>query len=119
MYDPVDYEWMFKVLSGRYRGAEGTHIVRIAEQLSEMERLIHRASELGVRNPEGVCGWLGKKRRGIKANGRSLANREMYIYFKDCSIVKSHKLSGVIGRNCISLDFAGDLEEPDGDVFQV
>ena len=42
----------------------------------------------------------------------------MYIYFKDCSIVKSHKLSGVIERNCVSLEFAGDLEASDGDVAQ-
>ena len=42
----------------------------------------------------------------------------MRIYFKDCSIVKSHKLSGVIERHFLSLEFAKDLEESDGEVSQ-
>ena len=49
---------------------------------------------------------------------RFLTNREMYIYFKDCRVAKSHKLSGVLDRQCISLEFVGDLGESDGEVPQ-
>ena len=42
----------------------------------------------------------------------------MYIYFKDCSLVKSHKLSGLIERHCLSLEFVGGLGESGGAVFQ-
>ena len=66
-----------------------------------------------VRNPEVACDCIGKKRRDLKSHGRLLTNREMYIYFKDCIIAKSSKLSGVIERNRISLEFAEDLEESD------
>ena len=83
---------------GKYREPGGSPIVRIAKQLSGMARVIHRELELGVRNPEGDWDWLGKTRRDLKSMGRFLTNREIYIYFKDCSIVKSHKLSGVIER---------------------
>ena len=50
--------------------------------------------------------------------GRHLTNQEVYNYFKDRSIAKSRKLSGVIAKNCISLEFMGDLVGPDSDVFQ-
>ena len=48
--------------------------------------------------------------------GRFLTNREMYFYCNDCSLVKSHKLGGVIEKRCLSLEFMGDLEEPDSEV---
>ena len=108
VYDQIGYGWMFKVLRGNCRETEVAPIVRIARQLSEMGRVIHRELELGLRNPEGVGGGrLCKKRRDLKSMGRFLTNREMYIYFKDCSVVKSLKLSGDIERHCISLEFAG------------
>ena len=71
-----------------------------------------------MRNPEGVWDCLCKIRRDIKTLVRFLTCREMYIYFKDCSVVKSHKLSGVIERHCVSLDFLGDMEESDVGEFQ-
>ena len=54
--------------------------------------------------------------RGTKP--RYLTNREVYNYFKDCSLVKSHKLSGAIEKNLLPLEFMGDLMGPDGEVFQ-
>ena len=42
----------------------------------------------------------------------------MCIYFKHRIVVKSRKLSGVIERHCVSLDFADDEEESDGGKFQ-
>ena len=54
----------------------------------------------------------------LKALVGYLTNREVYNYFKDCSIVESRKLSGVFGKNCLSLRFMGDLIGPDREVFQ-
>ena len=68
-----------------------------------------------MRNPEGVLDWIGGQRRSLKAMGRLLTNREMYICFKDCSIAKSQKLTGVIERHCLSLEFSGGSY---GDGFQ-
>ena len=39
--------------------------------------------------------------------------REVYIYFKDCRLSKSHKLREVVERHFISLEFAGDLKGTD------
>ena len=39
------------VLMGKYRGPAGAPIVRIAQELSEMERAIHREWGSGARNP--------------------------------------------------------------------
>ena len=82
VYGPIDYVWMFKVLRTKYREPDGSHIVRIAKQLSEIEGIILRELEVWVRNPEGVWGWLGEERRDHKSSGRYLTNREMPNYFK-------------------------------------
>ena len=63
-----------------------------------------------MRNAECVYGRLGVKRSDLKVMCRFLTSQEMYIYFKDCSLVKSHKLSGVIESHCVSLEFVCDLE---------
>ena len=118
LYDPIGYDSMCKVLDGEYREPDGSPIVRIAKQLGGAGEVITRELEVWARNPEVVWDWLGRQRRDLKTTGSLLASRETYIYFKDCSIVKSHKLSGVIERHCISLDFAGDLEESDGEAPQ-
>ena len=49
---------------------------------------------------------------------RFLTNREMYIYFKDCNVAKSHKLREVIERDCISIEFVAELKETDAAKFQ-
>ena len=50
--------------------------------------------------------------------GRHLTNRVIYNYFSDFSIAKSHKLSGITRKHCVSIEFMGDLEEPNGDIPQ-
>ena len=50
--------------------------------------------------------------------GRDFAGRDMYIYYKDCTVVKSHKLRDVIARRGISLEFAAELKDPDAGKFQ-
>ena len=71
-----------------------------------------------MRNQEGVWDWQGKGRIDLKAMGRFLTNREIYIYFKDCIIAQSRKLSGVVERHCESLEFAAGVGDSDGEVFQ-
>ena len=87
-------------------------------QLSGIGEVICRELEPGVRNPEGDWGWIGKKRRELKSLGRNLANREVRNYFKECSLVKSPKLSGLVEKHRQSLEFTGDLAGPDSEVFQ-
>ena len=76
--DPVNYDWVFNVLRGKYREPAGVPIVRIAGKLGGIEKVIYRELEPWVRNPEGVWGWIGKKRSDLKTSGRHLANREVY-----------------------------------------
>ena len=71
-----------------------------------------------MRNPEGDLDWLGKKRRGVGTWGRFLTSREMYIYFKDCSVVKSHKSGGNRKALLICRVF-WDLEEKDAKRFRL
>ena len=65
--------------------------------LSGIWKVIYRELEPGVRNPEGVWGWVWG--RDLETMGRHLTNRDGYNYFKECSIVKSHKLGGVIEKH--------------------
>ena len=97
-YEPIGYEWMFRILKSEYQEPDGAPIVRPARQLGEMGKAVTRELEAGVRNPEGVWGWLGKKRRGLRSLGINLASREMYFYFKDCTVAKSHTLRESLGR---------------------
>ena len=50
--------------------------------------------------------------------GRNRTSREMYIYFKDCSLAESRKLTDVVERHCVSLEFVAELKEPDAVKFQ-
>ena len=65
----------------------------------------------GVQDPEGVWGWLPKKRDDLNSSGRYLTNREMYDYFTKCKIVLEYKLVNAIRNRCLAVDFAKDLEE--------
>ena len=57
----------------------------------------------------------GGKRGDPKATGRHLTNRRFYNYFKDSSIVKSHKLGGVGEKHFVSLEFTGDVADPNNE----
>ena len=89
---------------GGKREPGGAPIVRIAGGLNGMAKIIYRELGLGVRNPEGVWDWLGKKRSDLKVTSRNLTNREVYNYFKDYIVLKSHKLGDVVGPHFISLE---------------
>ena len=40
------------------------------------------------------------------------------MYFRDWSVVKSHKLAEVIREQCLTVDFMEDLKDPDSDIPQ-
>ena len=42
----------------------------------------------------------------------------MFNYFREAIIVKSHELSGVIERHCVSMEFIIHSDESDADQFQ-
>ena len=71
----------------------------------------------GVRRPEGVWGWVGK-RRELKRLCRYLANRETIGYFRGASIAKTHKLHTVIRNHCLSMQFTKQMESGGADYFQ-
>ena len=50
--------------------------------------------------------------------GGNLTSRDMYIFFKDCSVAKSHKLRVVIERHCVSLEFVAEMKGPDAEKFR-
>ena len=52
----------------------------------------------------------------LKVSGAHLTNRDIYMYLKECIVVKSHQSGEVIEKNCPTVDFAEDLEESDGDI---
>ena len=68
-----------KFLRTKYREPEGAPVDRIMKQLGDIAEVIYRELEVGVRNPEGACDWLGKKRRALRTSGMFLTDREMYI----------------------------------------
>ena len=72
-----------------------------------------------MRNPEGVWGWLEKKRNDLGKLGMHFDNRAIYNYFKERIVVKSHKLGGVIRKPCLTIEFVGGLEESARDIFRV
>ena len=50
-YDPIGYDWMFRILRGGYREPEGAPIVRITKQMGEMDRV-----RIGIRGAKsGRC----------------------------------------------------------------
>ena len=65
----------------------------------------------------GLVGVAGGG-RDLNRSGRHLANRGIYLYFKDTIIAKSHKLRDVIERHGMALEFAKEMDESDDAQFQ-
>ena len=75
---------------------------------------MEREFGIGVRTPEGVWDWIGRKRRELKGVGRELTSREVFDYFRGATIVKDRTLNNIIVQHCLSIDFiskAGNSEE--------
>ena len=79
---------MFMILKARHYEPAGKPITRITNQLGNINDAIWKELGLGVRTPEGVWDWLGRKRRELKNLGRILTNREMFDYFRGANIAK-------------------------------
>ena len=71
-----------------------------------------------MRTPEGVWDWTGKKRGELKSSGRYLTNREMFDYFRDSNIVKTHKLRTVIENHFLAMEFIKQLAPCESGDFQ-
>ena len=50
--------------------------------------------------------------------GKLLTNREMFNYFREDIMVKTHKLIGAIERHCATLEFTTQMEESEAEQFQ-
>ena len=61
-FAPISYAWMFGISKATYQEKEGVAIVRIMSQLGAIDRVSYIELEQGIRNPEGIWGWLVKKR---------------------------------------------------------
>ena len=104
-YGKIGYEWMFRILKDKYKERPGEAIRRLTAQLESTNHVIYQELEDGVQDPEGVRGWLPKKRVDLNNLGRDLASREIYDYFIKCKIVTDYRLSSVIRTRCAKVDF--------------
>ena len=94
---------MFSTLMARHYEPAGQPITRITNQLGDLNSIIWKELGIGVRTPEGVWDWMGRKRRELGCLGRDLANREIFD-FTGANIVKNHKLNNVIVQHWMSID---------------
>ena len=80
--EPIDMERASETFKARRYEPDGQPISRIAKQLNMPDTVIGEELGIGVRTPEGVWGWLGRKRSELRSLGRILTNREMFGYFR-------------------------------------
>ena len=57
-------------LRARHYEPAGVTIARITGQLRDLNNIIWRDLGLGIRTPDGVWDWLGRKRRELGSSGR-------------------------------------------------
>ena len=69
---------MFRILKDKYKERPGEAIKRLMEQLEGISQVIYQELEEGVQDPEGVWGWLSKKRDDLQSLGRNLTDSEIY-----------------------------------------
>ena len=80
-FGPITSEWALSILKTRNYEPAGQPITRITNQLCNLNGVIWKELGLGVRTPEGVWDWLGRKGMGLGNLGRILTNREMSDHF--------------------------------------
>ena len=110
-YGEIGYEWMFRILKEKYKEIPGEAIRRLMTQLEGMNQVIYQELGEGVQDPEGVRGWLSRKRDDLQRLGRNLTNREIYDYFIKCKVVSEYRLFSAIRTHCLTVDFMKDIEE--------
>ena len=50
-------------MGSKYEESTGGLISRIMDQLANMDVVGNKELDIGSKNPEGVCGWLVKRRK--------------------------------------------------------
>ena len=73
---------MFSTLRARHYEPAGKPITRISGKLNDLNNITWEELGLGIRTPDGVWDWLGRKRGELESLGRDLANREISDYFR-------------------------------------
>ena len=68
--EQIGCEWMFRILKGKYKERPGEAIMRLMAQLVDISQLVYQELEEGAQDPEGVRGWLSKKRDDLQSLGR-------------------------------------------------
>ena len=58
----IGFEWMFSLLKAKFGETDSQGIKKLTTQLDGLNQLIYQELERGNRDPEGVWGWLSKKR---------------------------------------------------------
>ena len=76
---------------------------------------MERELGIGVRTPEGVWDWIGRKRRELESLVIELPNREVFDYFRGEAIVKDHTLNNIIVQHCLSIDFISKVENSEAE----
>ena len=61
--------------------ATGEPISRITAQPLNMNAVVRRELDMGLRNPEGLWGWLIRKRQELNEFGSAPTNREFRNLF--------------------------------------
>ena len=74
-FEPIAAEWMFATLKSKHYAPSGQPIARITNQLIELGKVIRKELGIGIRTPEGVWDWIGRKRGELGRLGSDLTNR--------------------------------------------
>ena len=110
-FEPIAAGWMFPTLKAKRYEPSVQPITRITNQLNDLNRVIWKELGLGIRTPDGVWDWIGRKRGELESLGSELANREVFGYFRGANIVKNHMLNNIIVQHCLSVDFINKVGE--------
>ena len=106
------------IFKARHNERAGKPISRITDQLNSLDAVIEIEMEVGARTPDGFWDWLGRKRIELKNLGRVLTNREMFGYFREANVVKTHKLRQVVQNHCLAIEFTTRLGKNDDEGFR-
>ena len=115
-FEPITTERMFSTLKVKRREPSGQPITKITTQLDELDIIIWKELGKGVRTPEGVRGWVGRKRRELEAWVRELAIRDVLDYFRGEAIVRNHTPNNIIVQHCISIDFISKVGNSEAEI---
>ena len=117
-FEPIATDWMFRTSKSNHDEPPGQPITRIANRLNDLNRVIWTELGIGIRTPEGVCGWIGGERRESESLGIELEIRGVLDYFRGACIVKNHALNNIIVQHSLPIDFTNKVESIEADDIQ-